>query len=208
MDTGKDKRMPFLAHLEELRRRLIVCIVIIGIGFIISYCFKEKLFGILIRPLVSVMEPGGKMIFTGLTEAFFCYLKTALITGILFAMPVIIYESWLFIVPGLYDKERQFLLPLVSLSLLFFVSGVLFCYFIIFPFSFKYLIGFATESIRALPSMNEYLSLTSILLLAFGFVFELPLVMTFVVRTRLVTHTFFKKTENMLFSKYLSQRRF
>ena len=185
--------MSFISHLEELRHRFIVCFIAIGIGVAISYAFKERLFRILMRPLVMVMEPGQKMIFTGLTEAFFCYLKTALLAGVLFAMPVIIYEMWRFIVPGLYDKEKRFIVPLVLVSFIFFIGGVLFAYFIIFPFAFKYLLSFGSDIISPMPSMKEYFSLASILLLAFGVVFELPLVLTVLGRLGLVTPSFLGK---------------
>jgi sec-independent protein translocase protein TatC len=185
--------MSFIGHLEELRHRLIVCFIALGIGVAICYSIKEWLFQILMRPLASVMAPGDKMIFTGLTEAFFCYLKTALLGGLLLALPVIMYQMWCFIAPGLYAKERRFILPLALLSCLFFIGGTLFAYFIILPFAFKYLLSFRSEVIQALPSMKEYFSLASILLLAFGLVFELPLVLTLLGRLGLVTPSFLGK---------------
>lgn len=193
MESDQDKRMSFIGHLEELRHRLIVCFIALGIGVAICYAFKESLFGILMRPLATVMAPGDKMIFTGLTEAFFCYLKTALLGGLLLALPVIMYQMWCFIAPGLYAKERRFILPLALLSCLFFIGGTLFAYFIILPFAFKYLLSFRSEVIQALPSMKEYFSLASILLLAFGLVFELPLVLTLLGRLGLVTPSFLGK---------------
>ena len=87
----EDEKLPFTAHLDELRKRLIVCFIAVGVGFVLSYGFKEKLFDILTIPLVSVMEPGDKLIFTGLPEAFFTYLKVAFLTGLMLAAPVIIF---------------------------------------------------------------------------------------------------------------------
>ena len=193
MESDQDKRMSFIGHLEELRHRLIVCFIALGIGVAICYAFKESLFGILMRPLTTVMAPGDKMIFTGLTEAFFCYLKTALLAGLLLALPVIMYQMWCFIGPGLYAKEKRFLIPLVILSFIFFIGGVLFAYFIMLPFAFKYLLSFRSDVIQALPSMREYFSLASILLLAFGLVFELPLVLTLLGSLGLVTPSFLGK---------------
>jgi sec-independent protein translocase protein TatC len=188
-----DEKIPFTAHLEELRKRLIICFIAIGTGFVLSYGFKEKLFKILTRPLVSVMQTGDKIIFTGLPEAFFTYLKVAFLTGIILATPVIIYQFWMFVAPGLYAKEKRLFVPIVFLSTVFFVGGALFGYFIVFPFGFKFFLGFATETIQPLPSMREYLSFTSKLLLAFGLVFELPLAITFLAKLGLVSVDFLKK---------------
>lgn len=189
----EEEKIPFTAHLEELRSRLIVSFVAVGIGFVISYGFKERIFEILINPLIAVMGEGDKLIFTALPEAFFTYLKVALLSGILLAAPVVIYEFWMFVAPGLYKKERRLLLPAVFLSSLFFVGGALFGYFIVFPFGFKFLLGFASETIQPLPSMKEYLGFSAKLLLAFGIVFELPLVLTIMARLGLITVDFLKK---------------
>ncbi len=188
-----EDKIPFTAHLEELRQRLIVCFIAIGVGFVLAYGFKEKLFQILTRPLISVMHAGDNMIFTGLPEAFFTYLKVAFLAGIMLAAPVIIYQFWMFVAPGLYHKEKRLLVPIVLLSSVFFVGGALFGYFIVFPFGFKFFLGFATDAIRPLPSMKEYLSFAAKLLLAFGLVFELPLVITFLARLGLVSADFLKK---------------
>jgi len=187
------EKAPFTAHLEELRKRLIICFIAVGIGFAASYGFKEKLFQILVQPLLWVMNPGDTLIFTGLPEAFFTYLKVAFLSGLMLAAPVIIYEFWMFVAPGLYDREKRLLLPIVFLSSLFFVGGSLFGYFIVFPWGFKFFLGFANEHLRPLPSMKEYLGFSAKLLLAFGFVFELPLVITFLAKLGLVSVDFLKK---------------
>ena len=189
----EDEKMPFTGHLEELRKRLVICFIAIGIGFIISYGFKEKIFHYLTIPLISAMQADDKLIFTGLPEAFFTYLKVSLLSGLMLSAPVILYQFWMFVAPGLYDKERKLLIPIVLLSSFFFVGGALFGYFIVFPFGFKFFLGFATETIRPLPSMREYLSFSSKLLLAFGLVFELPLIITFLARLGIVTVEFLKK---------------
>ena len=190
--TEEDK-IPFTAHLEELRTRLITCAIAIGAGFAVAYFFKEKIFQILTRPLMRIMQSGDKLIFTGLPEAFFTYLKVALLAGIILAAPVLLYQFWLFVAPGLYQKERKLLIPIVFLSTLFFVGGAFFGYFIVFPFGFKFFLGFASESIRPMPSMKEYLTFASKLLLAFGVVFELPIVITFLARLGIVSVEFLKK---------------
>ncbi|PID40254.1 MAG: twin-arginine translocase subunit TatC [Proteobacteria bacterium] len=191
LDT-KDK-IPFTAHLEELRKRLITAFIAVGIGFAVSYGLKEKLFQILTQPLISVMNQGETLIYTGLPEAFFTFLKVSFLAGLMLASPVIIYQFWMFIAPGLYDREKRLLIPIVFLSTIFFVGGALFGYFIVFPYGFDFFLGFATETIRPMPSMKEYLSFSAKLLLAFGLVFELPLVITFLAKLGIVTVPFLKK---------------
>jgi len=139
------------------------------------------------------MQTGDKLIFTGLPEAFFTYLKVAFLSGIILAAPVIFYQFWMFVAPGLYDKEKRLMVPVVVLSTVFFVGGAFFGYFIVFPYGFKFFLGFASETIRPLPSMREYLGFASKLLLAFGVVFELPLIITFLARLGMVSVSFLKK---------------
>ena len=186
-------KIPFTAHLEELRSRLIKCFIAISVGFVVAYGFKEKLFEILVYPLKSVMHEGDKLIYTGLPEAFFTYLKVAFLAGMLLATPVLLYQFWMFVAPGLYEKEKRVMLPIVFLCSFFFIGGALFGYFIVFPWGFKFFLGFATETIRPMPSMKEYLSFAAKMLIAFGVVFELPLIITFMARLGLVSVAFLKK---------------
>ncbi|MCF8067009.1 MAG: twin-arginine translocase subunit TatC [Desulfobacterales bacterium] len=186
-------KIPFMDHLEELRNRMVKAFIAVGVGFVIAYGFKEQLFEILIAPLVQAMGEHDSLIFTGLPEAFFTYLKVAFLAGLMLAAPVVIYQFWMFVAPGLYRKERSLLIPIVILSSFFFVGGSLFGYFVVFPYGFKFFLGFANENIRALPSMKEYLGFSAKLLLAFGLVFELPIVLTFMARMGLVTVDFLKK---------------
>jgi sec-independent protein translocase protein TatC len=189
----EDDKVPFTMHLEELRNRLVVCFIAVGIGFVISYFFKERLFTILVNPLISVMQSDEKLIFTGLPEAFFTYLKVAFLSGLILATPVILYEFWMFVAPGLYRKEKHMLVPIIIISTFFFVGGALFGYFVVFPYGFQFFLSFATDSIRALPSMKEYLSFATKLLIAFGLAFELPIVLTFLAKLGVVSVPFLKK---------------
>ncbi len=188
-----DEKLPFTAHLEELRNRLIISFIAVAIGFVISYFFKERLFDILVTPLKDVMGEGDTLVYTGLPEAFFTYLKVAFLSGLIVASPVIIYQFWVFVAPGLYSKEKRLLLPIIFLSSLFFIGGSLFGYFVVFPYGFQFFLGFATETIRPLPAMKEYLSFSSKLLLAFGLVFELPLVITFMAKLGIISVEFLKR---------------
>lgn len=195
MSTEEVNKSPFTEHLGELRDRLVRCFIAVGIGFVAAYFFKEELFKILTAPLVEAMAEAGnaKLIFTGLPEAFFTYLKVSLLAGIVVATPVLFYEFWMFVSPGLYRDEKKYLIPIIFLSVFFFVVGSSFGYFIVFPYGFRFFLGFATETIHAMPSMKEYLSFASKMLLAFGFVFELPLVLTFMAKMGLVSVDFLKK---------------
>jgi sec-independent protein translocase protein TatC len=190
--TEPDKQ-PFTAHLEELRSRLIRCFIAVAVGFVLSYVFKEQIFEILISPLVGVMNPGDFLIYTNLPEAFFTFLKAAFISGLMLASPVILYQFWMFVAPGLYDREKRLVMPILFLSTLFFLGGALFGYFIVFPIGFDFFLSFASENIRPMPSMKEYLGFSSKLLLAFGLVFELPLVITFLARLGIVSVEKLKK---------------
>lgn len=191
--SDEDGQIPLTEHLDELRKRLIRCFIAIGAGFGIAYAFKEKLFEILIRPLVAVMGDNSRMIFTGLPEAFFTYLKVSLLAGVILALPVIFYEFWMFVAPGLYRTERRVVIPVVLISLVFFAMGALFGYFFVFPVGFKFFLGFSTEHIEAMPSMREYLGFAAKMLLAFGLSFELPLVITCFARFGFVNVDFLKK---------------
>ncbi|RLB22429.1 MAG: twin-arginine translocase subunit TatC, partial [Deltaproteobacteria bacterium] len=174
-------------------RRLVACAIAVGIGFIAAYFFKERLFQILILPLKRVMPPGDQLIFTNLPEMFFTYLKVAFVAGLLAAAPFIFYEIWMFVAPGLYQKEKKFLIPFVISSSILFVGGALFGYFIVFPFGFKFFMSFANEYIKPLPSVKQYFAFSTKLLLAFGLVFELPVVAFFLAKMGLINDTFLKK---------------
>ncbi len=190
---SSDEKQPFVSHLEELRKRLIVCAITVGVGFVIAYIFSEHLFQLLILPLKEVMPEGGQLIFTNLPEMFFAYLKVAFIAGILASAPLIFYQIWLFVAPGLYRKEKKYLIPFVVSSTFLFVGGALFGYFVVFPFGFKFFIGFANEYVKALPSVKQYLSFSIKLLFAFGVVFELPVVIFFLAKIGVVTPKLLRK---------------
>jgi sec-independent protein translocase protein TatC len=182
-----DEKQPFLAHLEELRRRLIVSAIAIGVGFAMSYAFSKQLFSLFILPLTKVLPPESKLIFTNLPEMFITYIKVSLVAGIILAVPVIFYELWMFLAPALYQNEKRYLVPFVVSSSILFILGALFGYFIVFPYGFKFFMSFATEDIQALPSVKQYFSFATRLLLAFGLVFEMPIVVLFLTKIGLVT---------------------
>lgn len=186
--------LSFMDHLVELRKRLIICAVAVAVGFFAAYAVKEAIFEIMAWPLVNALPKADHaLIFTNLVEPFMVYLKISFAAGIVFALPVIMHQVWMFIGPGLYSHEKKMVFPLVALSCLFFAVGASFGYFVVFPFGFKALIEFAGPSMSAFPSVREYYGLVSKMLLVFGLIFELPLFITVFARFGLVTPAFLRK---------------
>ena len=181
-----EKKLPLTSHLQELRKRLILSFVAVGTGFLLCYAFKEFLFDILAAPLLNVMPKGGSLIFISVAEAFFTYMKVAFIASVILTSPFILYQIWAFIAPGLYQKEKKYAIPLVVSGSLFFALGILFGYFVAIPFGFKFLLGYATDFIKPMPSMKEYLSFSIKFLLAFGLVFEFPVVLVLLAKIGIV----------------------
>jgi sec-independent protein translocase protein TatC len=172
-----EKKLPLTSHLQELRKRLILSFVAVGIGFGLSYAFSQTLFGVLAAPLLKVMPKEGSLVFTSVAEAFFTYMKVAFIAGFVLASPFVLYQVWAFVAPGLYRNEKRYVIPFVFLGSLFFALGIFFAYFVALPVGFKFLLGYATDFIKPLPDIKEYLSFSIKLLLAFGLVFEFPVVL-------------------------------
>ncbi len=188
-----DDKQPFLGHLEELRKRLVICAIAIGIGFGISYIFAKQLFSYLVLPLTKVLPDDSRLIFTNLPEMFIAYIKVALVAGIILAIPIIFYQLWMFLAPALFQKEKKYIIPFVLFSSILFVVGALFGYLVVFPYGFKFFVSFATEDIQALPSVKQYFSFAIRLLLAFGLVFEMPVVVLFLTKIGLITPDSMKK---------------
>jgi sec-independent protein translocase protein TatC len=181
-----EKKLPLTAHLQELRKRLILSFVAVAGGFALCYTFAEKIFDILAAPLLEMMPTGGSLIFTSVAEAFFTYMKVAFISGLILASPFVLYQIWAFVAPGLYRHEKKYVVPFVLAGSFFFAIGILFAYYVALPVGFKFLLGFATDFIKPLPSMKEYLSFSIKFLLAFGLVFEFPVVLVLLARIGVV----------------------
>lgn len=181
--------MPLTEHLEELRWRLLKSLGAVGVGFAVCYQFVEWLLDLLTTPLKSLDPAKIQIIGTGLTEAFFTKLKVAFIAGIFVGSPMILYQVWQFVAPGLYETEKRMVRPFVFFGTLFFVSGAAFCYRFVFPTAFGFFITeYQSVAIAPFLRISEYLSFSSRMLLAFGVVFELPVFTFFFARAGLVTH--------------------
>ena len=187
MNDTADEKMPLTSHLEELRTRLVRSLVAVGVCFAISYYFKEKLFWIIVQPLVKVMPENSYMIFTSLPEAFFTYLKISFFAGLFLASPYILYQIWKFISPGLYSKEKKYVVPFVITSTALFIGGACFAYFLVLTPAYKFFVDFSTDFFRPMLTLREYLSLTLKLMLAFGIVFEIPVFLFFMTKIGLVS---------------------
>jgi sec-independent protein translocase protein TatC len=172
-EMGDEKKdMGFLDHLEELRGRIIKSLLSIIIFSIVAYVFSERL-------LEFITDPIPEVYFMAPTEAFSTRIKISLIAGIIVSVPVIFYHVWRFIAPGLFRKEIKMLIPFVLASTVFFLIGASFCFFLVLPLSIKFLLGFGTEKLRPMIQIKDYVSFVSYLILAFGAVFELPVVSYF-----------------------------
>jgi sec-independent protein translocase protein TatC len=189
MGAEYDARMPLTAHLEELRTRLIRSLLATVVGFTLCYNFAERLVSFLLRPLTALRPDQPIVIGTGVTEAFFTKLKVSLVAGIFLASPIIFYQTWRFVAPGLYHTEKRMAVPFAISASFFFLFGAAFCYALVFPVAYEF---FLTEftSIGVAPQIrvSEYLTFASRMLLGFGVTFELPVATFFLARIGLVTH--------------------
>lgn len=190
---GPDRPMTLMEHLGELRTRLMRSIIAVALAFSVCYSFAEFLFRELCRPVVEALPPGSKLIFTALPEAFFVHLQVGFVAAVFVASPYIFYQIWGFIAPGLYDEEKQHMVPVAICSAFFFIMGASFCYFVVFPFAFTFFVGYANESIAAMPSLSEYLGFALKLLIAFGLIFEMPLFALFLARMGIITATMMRE---------------
>jgi len=177
------KDMPFLDHLEELRFRLIKSIGTILLFSIVAFVFSEHILSFLSRPVE-------KMYFMAPTEAFMVQVKVSFLVGIIAAAPVVLYQLWMFVLPGLYDREVKMVIPIVIASTVFFYTGGAFCFFYVIPIAMNFLMNFGGESIEPLISIKEYFVFVTRMILAFSIVFELPVVSFFLGRIGILSHKF------------------
>jgi sec-independent protein translocase protein TatC len=189
----EDGRMPFVAHLRELRDRVRNAAIYFAIAFGICWYFAKEILVWLRGPLDTIWlqhkEWGPpKLIFTQLTQPFWVDVSIALWAGIFVASPFIFYELWRFIAPGLYKRERKLAFAFGFFSGLFFVSGALFCFEIALPKLYEFLLSYNRADLQALPNIQDYLDLTRDMMLAFGAIFEMPLLIYFLSLVGLVTH--------------------
>ena len=192
-DSGLGRPMTLRDHLNELRKRITWAFLWAIVGFIACYPFAQELFNLLLAPLTKVLPSAGHLIYTSPPEAFFIYMKVAFVAGLFVTSPLVFYQIWAFVAPGLYKEEKVYIIPIAFFSALFFICGGAFCYFITFPFAFEFFMSYSTDVIVAMPALDETLSFVLQLLLAFGLIFELPLFVFFLARLGIVTAAMMRK---------------
>ncbi|MEK6561802.1 MAG: twin-arginine translocase subunit TatC [Candidatus Binatota bacterium] len=191
----RDPTMTFTEHLEELRWGLIKSFAAVVLAFFSCFFFSDRIVAFMIAPLKRGLQPGESLIGTGVTEAFFFEMKVALVAGVFLASPVIFYQIWRFIAPGLNESEKKLVIPFVLFTSFFFIAGAYFCYWGVLPVAFQYFI----EQYRSLDvspeiRIGEYFTFFSRMVLAFGITFELPLFTLFLVRLGIWDYRFMWRT--------------
>jgi len=182
-------KMSFLEHLEELRKRIIISCVALGVAFLACWNFAERIFGWLELPLAQFLPKGEKLVYTRLTEPFMLYMKVAFYTGIFIASPIILLQLWMFISPGLYSRERRYAAPFIILATLFFVGGGYFGWRVILPGTCRFFIE-TGQQFQQMIKADDFFSFASTIILASGLVFETPILIFFLSRLGIVTPAF------------------
>ena len=187
----EDGKMSFWSHLDELRKRIVYISIAIGVGFIACFNYSEDILGLLLLPLNATAgfhaafpfitftpnKSVQELHFTALTEPFMAHLKIGFVAGMMLVLPVILYQIWKFISPGLLRQERKYASQFVVFATIFFGIGVLFCFFFLLPFAIPFLVGYKTEHLKPIIKIGEYINFTLMFMLGAGAVFELPLIM-------------------------------
>ncbi|MCB1908689.1 MAG: twin-arginine translocase subunit TatC [Rhodocyclaceae bacterium] len=176
----------FLSHLIELRSRLVRAVGTVLAVFAVLSFWAGDIYDILAQPMLQTLPAGTRMIATGVVTPFFVPIKVTLMVAFVVCLPVVLYQAWAFVAPGLYAHEKRLALPLVLGSTVLFMIGMAFCYFIVFGWVFKFIAEFAPDSINLAPDIEEYLSFVMTMFLAFGLTFEVPVIVVLLTRVGIV----------------------
>jgi sec-independent protein translocase protein TatC len=189
MSALHTRSMPLLAHLEELRKRVILSVLGVLVGFISCWSFADRIFSLMQQPIVGALRHhgiAGGLVYLNPTEPFNLYLYVALVGGLFAASPFVFYQLWLFIAPGLYRKEKRYVLPFLLSTVGLFIAGGLFGYKMVYPASLDFLIGFG-QQFQPMITIGEYTRLFVTIIVGLGLIFEMPILVFFLALMRLIT---------------------
>src|SRR5579864_8822421 len=181
--------MPLVAHLEELRKRILFSIVGVLVGFLSCWSFADRIFGLMQQPIIQASRHhgiGGRLVYLNPTEPFNLYLEVGLVAGLFLASPFVFYQLWLFIAPGLYRKEQRYVLPFLLSTVGLFLAGGLFGYKMVYPASLEFLIGYG-QQFQPMITIGEYTKLFATIIIALGLMFEMPILVFFLALMRVIT---------------------
>jgi sec-independent protein translocase protein TatC len=189
-DTSVAGKMSFLEHLDELRKRIVRSCLAIALGVLATFYWIQPIFNFILAPTRKALPPGVKLIYTEPGEAFSLYITVALIAGVVVAAPFIMYQVWMFIAPGLYSNEKRLAIPFVVFTTAGFVFGAAFNHYIAFPFMMAFFASFNTVDLAFMPKLEEVFGLYSKMLIGMGIVFQMPTVVYFLAKMKLITARF------------------
>lgn len=180
-------------HIAELRKRLIYSVISVIVMFFLAFTFWKPILAWMIAPLNDALPEGTNIIFTKVGEAFFTALKVSFFAAFILSLPIIFWQMWIFVAPGLYENEKRLVIPFVLLGTVMFLLGDAFAYYVVFPIGFSYLINFGSELFTALPSIGDYVGFFAKLMIGFGISFELPVITFFLAKLGVVTDETLKR---------------
>jgi sec-independent protein translocase protein TatC len=186
-DAEDTPQETFISHLVELRDRLLRAIVAVLVLTLCLVPWAKEIYALLAKPLLSVLPAGSTMIATDVTGTFLVPLKVTLMAGFLLALPYVLFQAWAFVAPGLYQHEKRLALPVIVSSFVFFLVGMSFAYFVVFPVAFGFFVGYAPAGVQMMTDIDKYLSFVLTMFLAFGITFETPVVVVVLVRMGVVS---------------------
>jgi sec-independent protein translocase protein TatC len=173
-------------HIEELRKRLMVCGITLVIAFFACFAFYEPILNWMMLPVEAVLPENSTMVAVEIQETFFTALKVSFFSAIIFSLPIIFWQLWIFLAPGLYEHEKKLAIPFVLFATIMFLIGSSFAYYVVVPFGFDFLINFGTTVVTVLPSIGKYVGFFTKILFGFGVAFELPVITFFLAKVGVV----------------------
>jgi len=186
-DDYDDKPQPLVAHLTELRDRLLRCVLVVLLIFLSLFYFANDIYSIVSEPLRRILPEGSSMIATEVASPFLTPFKLTMMVAVLISVPFLLHQAWAFIAPGLYRREKKIAAPLLVSSVLLFYAGIAFAYFVVFPLVFAFFTSTAPEGIAVMTDINSYLDFILTMFLAFGLAFEIPIATVLLIWTGVVT---------------------